>query len=65
MFSSTIIPTIGRASLSQAVQSVLSQALSGENFQVIVVNDTGRHLPDADWQTHPSVSILETQRRGA
>jgi GT2 family glycosyltransferase len=63
MFSSTIIPTIGRDSLALAVESVLSQVLSGENFQVIVVNDTGHHLPFAGWQTHPRVTILETQRR--
>ncbi len=63
MFSSTIIPTIGRDSLAQAVESVLSQSLNGETFQVIVVNDAGRPLPAAGWQIHPQVTILETARR--
>lgn len=62
MFCSTIIPTIGRASLAAAVASVLDQAGAVER-EVIVVNDSGVPLPPADWQRDPRVRILETQRR--
>ena len=63
MFCSTIIPTIGRTSLHNAVQSVLEQELPAADFEVIVVNDSGRPLPDADWQHCEQVRILNTNRR--
>ena len=63
MFCSTIVPTIGRATLGQAVQSVLDQQLADDAFEVIVVNDSGAPLPDAPWQHHPRVQLLCTQQR--
>lgn len=60
---STIIPTVGRATLSRAVHSVLEQEFEPENFEIIVVNDSGRPLPDESWQHSPQVRILETDRR--
>lgn len=36
MFSSTVIPTIGRATLARAVQSVLEQDFNADDFEVIV-----------------------------
>ena len=39
MFISTIIPTIGRPTLSMAIQSVLDQGLALDEFEIIVVND--------------------------
>ncbi len=63
MFFSTIIPTIGRESLTRAVQSILSQSFAEAPFEVIVVNDSGRPLPAAPWQQDPRVRLLHTQRR--
>lgn len=61
MFCSTIIPTIGRPSLDQAVESVLSQSFGDEaDFEIIVVNDSGRDLSDAYWQHSDRVTIIET-----
>ena len=63
MFCSVIIPTIGRPSLAKAVQSALEQELAAGDFEVVVVVDSGRPLPEADWQASPRVRIVETQRR--
>ena len=62
MFCSTIIPTIGRSSLSRAVCSVLDQEFSHDDFEVIVVNDSGRALPYMDWQNSPRVQIIDTNQ---
>lgn len=62
MFCSYIIPTIGRSSLENTVRSVLDQEFE-HGFEVIVVNDSGRPLPDADWQHLPTVQILHTNKR--
>src|SRR4249920_508838 len=63
MFCSTVIPTIGRPTLSRAVRSVLDQSLPGDDFQIIVVNDSGQPLPEQSWQVCPNVRIFETQQR--
>lgn len=64
MFCSTIIPTIGRPSLERAVESVLSQEFAaGAGFEIIVVNDSGKAMPDADWQHSDRVTIVETFQR--
>lgn len=63
MFCSTIIPTIGRPELARAVDSVLNQPLSPADFEVIVVNDSGRPLPAAAWQQSPRVRVFETMGR--
>lgn len=62
MFISTIIPTIGRATLTRAVYSVLKQGFQQEECEVIVVNDSGSDLPDEDWQTLPNVRIVSTNQ---
>lgn len=62
MFVSTIIPTIGRPTLARAVESVITQDLA-DDFEVIVVNDTGRPLPAADWQRTTRVRTVTTCRR--
>ena len=62
LFSSTIIPTIGRDTLDRAVQSVLSQELA-RPFELIVVNDSGRPLPPAGWQQARGVRVYDTARR--
>jgi glycosyltransferase involved in cell wall biosynthesis len=63
MFSSTIIPTINRSSLSRAVWSVLSQDFEAADFEVIVVNDSGGPLPDTEWRRSGRVRVLNTDRR--
>ena len=63
MFISTIIPTIGRASLSKAVHSVLEQDFREEECEVIVVNDSSQELPKEAWQEHPNVRVISTSRR--
>jgi len=63
MFSSTIIPTIGRSTLNRAVLSVLDQDFEADDFEVIVVNDLGKSLPRADWQESRRVHVIETQSR--
>ena len=63
MFCSTIIPTIGRSTLSQAVCSVLEQDFDPARFEVIVVNDSGRTLPEMEWQNAPQVRIIQTNHR--
>lgn len=63
MFSSTVIPTIGRPTLARAVQSVLDQDFDADDFEVIVVNDSGKPLPEEEWQKSSQVRVIETQRR--
>ena len=63
MFCSIIIPTIGRPSLDLAVQSALDQRLADDDYEIIVVNDSGQSLLEADWQSSSVVKIVETQRR--
>lgn len=63
MLCSTIIPTIGRPTLPTAIQSVLDQGLSDNNFEIIVVNDSGKPLPVADWQELDNIKVIDTNRR--
>jgi len=62
MFCSTIIPTISRPSLPRAVASVLDQDFDPTLFEVIVVNDSGRPLPETAWQRTGHVRVVDTQR---
>ena len=62
MFSSTIIPTINRPTLSRAVCSVLQQDFTADDFEVIVVNDSGRPLPEMEWQRSKRVRVIDTNR---
>jgi len=63
MFCSTIIPTISRPTLARAVQSVLEQDFTAADFEVIVVNDSGKPLPADERQKSKRVHVLETNRR--
>lgn len=58
---SVIIPTVGRQTLERAVRSALEQLRPGL-VEVIVVNDTGRPLEDADWMRTNHVRVLMTNR---
>lgn len=59
MFSSTIIPTIGRATLSRAVNSVLNQVFPTEEYEIIVVNDRDNPIKE-DWVSSKSVRVIQT-----
>ena len=63
MAISTIIPTIGRPSLSAAIQSVVDQGLGSDEFEILVVNDSGRSLSPADWQKLGNIKVIHTNRR--
>jgi len=63
MFCSTIIPTIGRPSLSRAVHSVLDQNFRPAEFEIIVVNDSGKPLADMPWQHSEKVKVVNTNHR--
>src|SRR5919106_2139768 len=63
MICSAIIPTIGRSTLKRAVESVLTQSTPAVAFEVIVINDSGVPLPDADWQKSERVQIINTSCR--
>src|SRR5579859_3046589 len=62
LFCSTIIPTIGRATLDRAVESVINQHFD-QPFEVIVINDSGRPLVSAAWQQAARVKVIDTARR--
>jgi GT2 family glycosyltransferase len=63
MLCSTIIPTVNRPSFERAVKSALSQELDPELHEIIVVNDSGRPLPDVDWLQSSQIKILNTNKR--
>jgi glycosyltransferase involved in cell wall biosynthesis len=63
VFCSTIIPTVGRSTLTRAVESVLKQDCPSIEFEVIVVNDSGKPLPEESWQQSDRVQIINTNRR--
>ena len=62
MLFSYIIPTIGRSSLHTAVQSVLDQTFSQADYEIIVVNDSGKPLEKAAWHELEQVRILDTNQ---
>lgn len=63
IFCSTIIPTIGRSTLTRAVESVLQQSIPEGDFEVLVINDSGAPLAEAEWQKSKRVEIINTDRR--
>ncbi len=63
MFSTTIIPTVGRTLLDRAVHSVLDQSLFQGDFEIVVVNDSGAPLRESDWRRSERVKVIHTSRR--
>jgi glycosyltransferase involved in cell wall biosynthesis len=63
LFCTTIIPTVGRSSLTRTVESVLQQSIPDGEFEVIVINDSGTSLAWADWHASDRVQIIDTNRR--
>jgi glycosyltransferase involved in cell wall biosynthesis len=45
------------------VESVLTQTIPSSDYELIVVNDSGVPLPEADWQRLEQVKVLTTNRR--
>ena len=61
MICSTVIPTFHREELvARAVNSVLEQLPDRDNFEIIVVNDAGIPLQEAEWQKSPLVTVVNT-----
>lgn len=63
MFCSTIIPTIGRPTLSRAVESLLQQDIPDNDYEIIIVNDSGTDLTEGDWQRHERLKVISTNCR--
>ncbi len=63
MFCSIIIPTVGRPNLTKAVESVLDQNLPNDQFEIIVVNDSGKPLDKNSWEGSEQVRIINTNKR--
>ena len=62
MLCSTIIPTINRPSFIPALKSVLAQELTSDEHEVIVVNDSGKPLPEMDLLRSPQVTVINTNK---
>jgi glycosyltransferase involved in cell wall biosynthesis len=63
MFCSTVIATVGRPTLSRSVISLLEQVPVAGDFEVIVVNDSGRPLSGMAWLASPKITVVHTQCR--
>jgi glycosyltransferase involved in cell wall biosynthesis len=62
MFCSIIIPTIGRPSLEKTLKSAVDQTISSNNFEIIVVNDSGTPLKNTNWDTQVQSQIINTNK---
>lgn len=62
IFCTAIIPTVGRSTLARAVESVLNQELFRADFEVFVINDSGKPLPETNWQKSNRVQVIDTNR---
>lgn len=62
MLCTTVIPTVNRPSFEKAVKSALEQDLSTDQYEIIVVNDSGEPLPDYEWLRSPQIKIVNTNR---
>src|SRR5215510_3902210 len=62
IFCSCIIATIGRDTVVRSVNSVLSQSLRDRDFEIILVNDSGKSLAQF-WERYERVQVIDTDRR--
>lgn len=60
MYCSTIIPTVNRSTLAQAVISAVEQGLDADEHEVLVFNNSGKPLPDEDWLSAPHIKIINS-----
>jgi len=63
MFYSIIIPTIGRSTLLKAVASVLNQEFTIVNYEIVIVNDSGKELQTHFLPKSDRISIINTNKR--
>jgi hypothetical protein len=59
---SYIIPPTGSQSVTEAMQSILTQDFSHAEFEVIVVNDSGNLLYQVDCHDSPCVHFINTNK---
>lgn len=64
MLCSVIIPTIGRHTLSRAIDSVLRQPIAPEEMEIIVVNDSGKPIDLRCYEDLPNVIVVNSNRSG-
>src|SRR5688572_742999 len=62
MLITAVIPTIGRSTLARTVLSLVEQGLSTDELEILVINDSGKPFPEAEWQKHPQVRVIITNR---
>ena len=62
MLCTTVIPTVDRPSLERAVKSAVEQEIDSDQHEIIVVNDSGKPLPDYHWLDHPQITIINTNQ---
>lgn len=60
MLCSTIIPTINRPSLEQAVKSAVDQELSSDLHEILIYNNSPQPLPDTDWLKSSKVTVVNS-----
>lgn len=60
MLCSTVIPTVNRPSLEQAVKSALEQDLGSDMHEILVFNNSAGSLPQTDWLSSPQIKIIDT-----
>jgi glycosyltransferase involved in cell wall biosynthesis len=63
VFLSFIIPTIGRPTITRAIESILDTQGNDHSVEIIVVNDSGSPLSPAKWQSSELVRIIDTNQR--
>lgn len=63
VFLSFIIPTIGRLTITRAIESILNAQGNDPGIEIIVINDSGHPLPPAEWQSSELVRIIATNQR--
>jgi GT2 family glycosyltransferase len=62
MLCTIIIPTLNRPSLQRALKSAFNHDLDPEQYEIVVVNDSGESLPDYEWLRSPQIKIVDTNR---
>jgi glycosyltransferase involved in cell wall biosynthesis len=63
VFLSFIIPTIGRPTITRAIESILDAQGNDHGVEIIVVNDSGSPLSPTKWQSSELVRIIDTNQR--
>lgn len=64
MLCSVVIPTLGRQTLPRAMDSVLRQPIAASEIEIIVVNDSGKRLDLNCYESHPNITVVDSNRSG-